>query len=114
MSAQYGAPLGLTTSLDMPADCNGVLCAPITGEVLGWVGTQTVKQPMVEVLSVLICHGEPVWTGEQFQGTLSITSPPAISPGLTGPCWFIYEVANYGSQAAVAGAFEINLIIFYK
>src|SRR5216684_7721957 len=90
IGAQYGLTQPYTENYNMPSACPGtnynqVECVQVPGRILGWIGTVTVKKPLIEVLSAITCNGEFIWVGEQFEGTLVLVSPTNLPNELTGP-----------------------------
>lgn len=121
LQAQYGVPAGYSqqTAQQSCQAIQYIQCATIPGQILGWLGTVTVKLPQIELLSQVTCNGGVIWQGEQFQGTLVVVSPAAVPPGLAGPCAVSYEASNSGPDCLVTGSpactgWEIQFTIFYQ
>ena len=121
-SVWLGAQFGAAAGFNQLGGCNPpqllpgqINCAAIPGQITGWVGTQTVKVPNVELLAWVSCNGTVIWRGEQFQGTLVIPPPSqSMLQGLTGPCEIDYQLDSPTAALPPGGAWEMQLTIFYN
>lgn len=112
INAQYGAPVGYSEQSSCQTQPY-TQCLQYSNKVLGWYGTVTVKAKGVELLSWVVCgNNQIIWRGEQFLGTVIVSSPAQIPDDLTGPCWVEYqEISTY--LRPPGGAWEIQLSIYF-
>lgn len=114
LQAQFGFSAGFNS--DWGSGCRFraqyVQCADVPGRIIGWSGTETVKTN-AELLARVLCNGETIWQGEQYQGTQIIRSPAQLPLDLTGPCWMEYQAGSVVNTPP-GGGWEMQLTIFYE